>query len=157
MSSQPPPLPWLDPNQDFPPTSQTWDENSPAPGLLAAGGVLDVETLRRAYSQGIFPWYSEGQPTLWWSPNPRMVLQVTNFRLHPSFKKKIRQFCRTPACEIRIDSAFEQVVEACAISERTGQSGTWIVPDMRAAYGELHRVGLAHSVETWVNGELAGG
>lgn len=157
MSSQPPLLPWLDPNQDFPPTSQAWDENSPAPGLLAAGGVLDVETLRRAYSQGIFPWYSQGQPTLWWSPNPRMVLQVTNFRLRPSFKKKIRQFCQTPGCEIRIDSAFEQVIEACASSERIGQSGTWIVPDMRAAYGKLHRAGLAHSVETWVNGELAGG
>lgn len=157
MSSESPPLPWLDPNQDFPPTSQAWDENSPAPGLLAAGGVLDVETLRRAYSQGIFPWYSEGQPTLWWSPNPRMVLDVANFHLRRSFKKKIRQFCQTPGCDIRIDSAFEQVIQACSSRERAGQSGTWIVPDMIAAYGRLHRAGFAHSVETWVNGELAGG
>ncbi|WP_394756711.1 leucyl/phenylalanyl-tRNA--protein transferase [Rhodoferax sp.] len=157
MSSQIPSLPWLDPGQDFPPVSQAWDENSPAPGLLAAGGVLEIETLRRAYSQGIFPWYSEGQPTLWWSPNPRMVLEVANFRLQPSFKKRIRQFCQRPDCEIRIDSAFEKVIQACASSERVDQAGTWIVPDMIAAYGKLHRAGLAHSVETWINGELAGG
>jgi len=157
MSSQLPPLPWLEPRQAFPPTSRAWGEGSPAPGLLAAGGVLDVETLRRAYSQGIFPWYSEGQPTLWWSPDPRMVLAVANFRLHPSLKKRIRQFCQTPGCEVRIDSAFEQVIQACSSSARAGQSGTWIVPDMRIAYGKLHRAGFAHSVETWVDGNLVGG
>lgn len=157
MSSQTPSLPWLDPGQDFPPASQAWDQNSPAPGLLAAGGVLDVDVLRQAYSQGIFPWYSEGQPILWWSPNPRMVLEVASFRIQPSFKKKIRQFCQAPGSEIRIDSAFDQVIQACASRERTGQAGTWIVPEMIAAYGRLHRAGFAHSVETWVDGQLVGG
>lgn len=157
MPPQPPPLPWLAPGQDFPPASQAWGEDSPAPGLLAAGGVLDVETLRCAYSQGIFPWYSEGQPILWWSPNPRMVLNVSEFRLHPSFRKTLQKFCKTTSCEIRMDSAFEQVMQACATSPREGQAGTWIVSDMMTAYGNLHRAGFAHSVETWINGNLAGG
>src|SRR5450830_1701594 len=157
MPSQPPPLPWLAPGQDFPPVSQAWGENSPAPGLLAAGGVLDVDTLRRAYSHGIFPWYSAGQPTLWWNPDPRMVLEVAQFRLQPSFRKTLRKFLKTSSCEIRIDSAFEQVIEACSTSPRKGQTGTWIVPDMVADYSELHHSGLAHSVETWINGKLVGG
>lgn len=157
MPSQTSSLPWLAPGQDFPPASQAWGESSAAPGLLAAGGILDTATLQRAYSQGIFPWFSEGQPTLWWSPNPRMVLDVSKFRLHPSFKKTLRKFSTTPGCEIRIDSAFKQVIQACATSPRSGQAGTWIVPDMIAAYNDLHRTGLAHSVETWVNGELVGG
>jgi leucyl/phenylalanyl-tRNA--protein transferase len=113
--------------------------------------------LRRAYSQGIFPWYSEGQPTLWWSPNPRMVLNVSEFRLHPSLKKTLRKFSITAGGEIRMDSAFEQVIQSCSTSLREGQAGTWIVPDMIHAYIDLHRAGLAHSVETWVNGKLTGG
>ena len=157
MPFQTPPLPWLAPGQDFPPTSQAWGENSPAPGLLAAGGALNADTLRRAYSQGIFPWFSEGQPTLWWSPHPRMVLDVSEFRLHPSLKRTLRKFSTTAGCEIRIDSAFEQVMHACATSPRDGQTGTWIVSDIMAAYGELHRAGLAHSVESWVDGKLTGG
>ena len=104
------PLSWLEPGQDFPSAHQAWDELSAAPGLLAAGGTLDVDTLRRAYSKGIFPWYSEGQPILWWSPNPRMVLDVTEFRLHSSFKKTLRKFRKSPGCEIRLDSAFDQVL-----------------------------------------------
>ncbi|MDO8250479.1 MAG: leucyl/phenylalanyl-tRNA--protein transferase [Rhodoferax sp.] len=157
MPPQPPPIPWLVPGQDFPPANQAWGENSPAPGLLAGGGVLDVDTLRRAYSQGIFPWYSEGQPTLWWSPNPRMVLDVSQFRVHSSFRKALEKFRNTPGREIRMDSAFEQVIQACSTSPREGQSGTWIVPDMIAAYGKLHEAGFAHSVETWINGTLVGG
>lgn len=157
MPPQPPPIPWLVPGQDFPPASQAWGENSPAPGLLAGGGALDVDTLRRAYSQGIFPWYSEGQPTLWWSPNPRMVLDVSRFRVHSSFRKTLEKFRNTPGREIRMDSAFEQVIQACSTSPREGQSGTWIVPDMIAAYGQLHEAGFAHSVETWINGTLVGG
>lgn len=157
MPSQSPPLSWLAPGEDFPPTNQAWDENSAAPGLLAAGGVLDVDTLCRAYSQGIFPWFSEGQPTLWWSPDPRMVLDVSEFRLHQSFKKTLEKFRKTASCEIRMDSAFAQVIQACSTSPREGQAGTWIVPDMIAAYGDLHRSGFAHSVETWVDGKLVGG
>jgi len=118
---------------------------------------LDVDTLGQAYSQGIFPWYSEGQPILWWSPDPRMVLELASFRIQPSFKKKIRQFCQMPGSEIRIDSAFDQVIQACASCERSGQTGTWILPEMVAAYARLHRAGLAHSVETWVDGQLVGG
>jgi leucyl/phenylalanyl-tRNA--protein transferase len=157
MPPQPPPLPWLAPGQDFPATSQVWGKSSPAPGLLAAGGVLDVETIRRAYSQGIFPWFSGGEPILWWSPNPRMVLKVSEFRLHASFRKTLQIFRKIEDCEIRIDSAFEQVIQACSTSPREGQSGTWIVPDMIAAYCRLHRAGYAHSVETWVKGRLTGG
>jgi leucyl/phenylalanyl-tRNA--protein transferase len=152
-----PPLAWLAPGEDFPPVNQSWGTDSPAPGLLAAGGVLDVETLCHAYRHGIFPWFCEGQPILWWSPDPRMVLPVEAFRLHPSFKKSLRKFVRTDSCEIRIDSAFEQVISACASSPRAGQSGTWIVPDMIAAYVKLHRAGYAHSVETWMHGQLVGG
>ncbi|MBP9059429.1 MAG: leucyl/phenylalanyl-tRNA--protein transferase [Rhodoferax sp.] len=157
MPSQSPSLPWLAPSQDFPPASQAWGSDSPAPGLLAAGGALNVESLQRAYSAGIFPWFSEGQPTLWWSPNPRMVLDVDTFRLHTSLKKTLKKFRTTPGCEIRMDFAFESVLRACSESDRPGQDGTWIVPGMIAAYCELHRAGLAHSVETWVNGELMGG
>lgn len=157
MSDQRPPLPWLEPDQSFPNPNQAWDENSPAPGLLAAGGVLNTETLRRAYSAGIFPWYSDGQPVLWWSPDPRMVLKVTDFRLHRSLKKTLQRFCRTQDCEIRMDSAFRQVIESCSTSPRDGQGGTWILPEMIEAYCALHRVGLAHSVETWVDGKLLGG
>jgi leucyl/phenylalanyl-tRNA--protein transferase len=86
-----------------------------------------------------------------------MVLDVSEFRLHPSFRKILRKFQKTMGCEIRMDFAFEQVIQACSTSPREGQAGTWIVPDMIAAYGELHRTGLAHSVETWINGKLAGG
>ena len=157
MSSQIPALVWLAPGQDFPPTSQAWAADSPAPGLLAAGGELDVASLRRAYSRGIFPWYSGTQPPLWWSPDPRMVLDVGQFHIHASFKKTLQKFCRTPGCDIRFDTDFIQVIEACSTSPRTGQSGTWIVPDMVAAYCNLHHAGLAHSVETWVDGQLVGG
>jgi leucyl/phenylalanyl-tRNA--protein transferase len=157
MPAQSETLSWLEPGQDFPSAIQAWDESSAAPGLLAAGGRLDVDTLRRAYTQGIFPWYSEGQPILWWSPNPRMVLDVAEFRLHSSFKKTLQKFRKTPGCEIRLDSAFDQVIQSCSSSPRAGQAGTWIVPEMIAAYGRLHRVGLAHSVETWRDGKLVGG
>jgi len=157
MNTQPPPLPWLAPGQEFPNVEKAWGPHDPAPGLLAAGGALTVETLCRAYSQGVFPWFSEGQPTLWWSPDPRMVLEVAHFRLHPSLKKTLHRFRTSAQCEIRIDSSFELVIQACSASPREGQSGTWIVPEMVAAYGKLHRAGLAHSVETWINGKLEGG
>ena len=156
MPSQPA-LPWLAPNQAFPPVDQAWGENTPAPGLLAAGGALTVDTLRHAYSRGIFPWFSEGQPILWWSTDPRMVLDVNDFRLHPSFKKTLKNFRTSADCEIRIDSDFERVIRACSASPREGQAGTWIVDDMIAAYTQLHQAGLAHSIETWINGELVGG
>jgi len=150
-------LPWLDPGEPFPDISQAWPADSDAPGLLAVGASLDVATLVQAYSHGIFPWYSQGQPMLWWSTDPRMVLQVEQFRLHRSLKKTIRNFLAAPHCEIRIDSAFATVLAHCAHTARNGQGGTWIVPEMQAAYRALHAAGYAHSVETWIGGELVGG
>lgn len=151
------PLPWLEPHQGFPPLASAWGSNDPAPGLLAAGETLDVPTLLEAYSHGIFPWFSAGQPVLWWSPNPRMVLETRNFKLHRSLRKTLTRFSHEPHCEIKFDTAFERVISACAGKKRTGQSGTWIVADMERAYLDLHHAGHAHSVETWINGELAGG
>ena len=150
-------LPWLDPGDPFPPASRAWKSTQPAPGLLAAGGALDVDTLYRAYSGGIFPWFSEGQPILWWSTHPRMVMFTDELRLHRSLRRKVSRFSNDPRCEIRVDTAFKAVIEACATSDRPGQSGTWIVPAMVQAYQHFHAAGFAHSIETWIDGELAGG
>ncbi len=152
-----PELPWLKPGDAFPDTALAWPADSDAPGLLAAGGSLDAGSLVRAYSQGVFPWFSDGQPILWWSTDPRMVLDVKHFKLHRSMRKAIKNFRLDPRCEIRCDFAFEKVIEQCAHTPRNGQRGTWIVPDMVAAYRDLHRRGFAHSVETWVDQQLVGG
>lgn len=157
MSKHTPSLPWLDAGQEFPPTSQAWGHATPAPGLLAAGSTLDVPTLVEAYSRGIFPWFSEGQPVLWWSPDPRMVLETGHFRMHRSLRKTLNNFCNDATCEVRFDSCFDEVIRTCAGKPREGQPGTWILPSMVDAYVALHKTGQAHSVETWINGELAGG
>ena len=154
---RPRPLPWLEAGDPFPPVEQAWGASDPAPGLLAAGGALDVATLLRAYAQGIFPWYSKGQPVLWWSTDPRMVLRVRDFKLQPSLRKEIRSGLRSGRLEIRFDHDFEAVIRACSGSPRKGQDGTWILPEMVEAYWALHRAGHAHSVETWWDGELVGG
>ncbi|QHI96867.1 leucyl/phenylalanyl-tRNA--protein transferase [Xylophilus rhododendri] len=151
------PLPWLEPGDGFPPLASAWGPDAPAPGLLAAGGALDVAHLLRAYRSGIFPWFSQGQPILWWSPDPRMVLRTANFRLHRSLRKTLLAFGQTPGCEIRFDHDFAAVIAACSAAPRAGQDGTWILPEMVRAYTALHRAGHAHSVETWIDGELAGG
>ena len=152
-----PSLPWLEPGMPFPNPCTAWGARTEAPGLLAAGADLSPSTLQSAYRQAIFPWYSSGQPILWWSPDPRMVLQVKNFKLHRSLKKVVQAFARTPGCEIRIDSAFSQVIQACSTSARKDQTGTWIVEEMVDAYTALHAQGIAHSVETWQHGKLVGG
>lgn len=157
MTTPRPVLPWLAPGEPLPPAAQAWGAGDPAPGLLAAGGSLDVDSLRAAYATGVYPWFSEGQPILWWSPDPRMVLDTAAFRLHRSLRKTLQRFVATPGCELRFDSAFGEVVRACATSPREGQSGTWIVPEMVRAYEQLHAAGSAHSVETWVDGRLVGG
>jgi leucyl/phenylalanyl-tRNA--protein transferase len=131
--------------------------SSDAPGLVAAGGELTPQRLVEAYGKGIFPWYSEGQPILWWSPDPRMVLLPAEFRLARSLKKTLRRFVASPGCELRVDSAFRRVITACATTLREGEPGTWIVPEMIEAYGAWHDEGRAHSFETWIDGELAGG
>ena len=142
-------IPWLDHNAPFPPLSRALTEPN---GLLAAGGDLHAERLIDAYRNGIFPWYSADQPLLWWSPDPRMVLVPAELNISRSLGKRLRK----ADFEIRTDSAFEAVMRACA-APRDGAGGTWITDEMIAAYVALHRRGLAHSVETWINGELAGG
>lgn len=140
---------WLEGGDDLPPLERALREPN---GLLAASGSLGVARLVSAYRRGIFPWYSEGQPVLWWSPDPRMVLFPDEFRLPRSLAKRLRR----RDYEIRTDSAFAAVMQGCAMP-RDGAAGTWITPRMIEAYCELHRGGLAHSVETWLDGELVGG
>lgn len=122
-------------------------------GLLAVGGDLALDRLLLAYKEGIFPWYSEGDPILWWSPDPRMVLFPGEFR--PS--RSLRRLGRTGRFRITADSAFAQVIEACATMPRQGQDGTWITSAMERAYSDLHAAGYAHSVECWDGDRLVGG
>jgi leucyl/phenylalanyl-tRNA--protein transferase len=143
-------LAWLRPDAPFPPLSAALAEPN---GLLAAGGDLSPERLIAAYRRGIFPWFSAGQPILWWSPDPRMVLYVEEFRISRSLAKRVHRH----EFEIRIDTAFRDVIDNCAAMPRAGQRGTWITPDMVDAYCELHRRGAAHSVESWRDGQLCGG
>jgi leucyl/phenylalanyl-tRNA--protein transferase len=150
-------LHWIDDNAPLPPASTALGADSDVPGLVAAGGRVTPQRLDEAYRKGIFPWFSPGQPALWWSPDPRMVLPVAAFHLSHNLRKTLRRFCRTPGCALRFDSAFERVIGACAATARDGQDGTWIVPDIIAAYSAWHRQGRVHSAETWVDGELVGG
>lgn len=133
----------------FPPVERALHEPN---GLLAVGGDLSPARLLDAYRHGIFPWFNEEDPILWWSPDPRMVLFPQEFKITRSLRKTLskRNF------EVRTDSAFEEVMRACA-APRNGQPGTWIHEEMIASYTALHRRGYAHSVETWMKGELAGG
>jgi leucyl/phenylalanyl-tRNA--protein transferase len=143
---------WLTPDGDrewFPPLEQALDEPE---GLLAAGGDLSPARLIAAYRRGIFPWYSAGQPVLWWSPDPREVLVPGEFKCSRSLAKTLRN----RGFEVTFDRDFAAVVAACA-QRREHSAGTWITPEMRAAYCELHARGRAHSVEVRLNGELAGG
>jgi len=142
-------IPWLGAHDRFPPVQRALTRPN---GLLAAGADLSVPRLLEAYASGIFPWYSEGQPVLWWSPDPRMVLVPSEAKLTRSLRKRLKK----RDFEIRSDTAFEAVIRACA-APRPDQEGTWITADMIAAYTALHRAGRAHSVETWIGGELAGG
>ena len=151
------PVPWLLSRDAFPPVDEAWGENDPAPGLLAAGGTLDVPTLIDAYSKGIFPWFSTGQPVLWWSTDPRMVLKPQQFKLHRSLRKTLARFQADTRCEVKFDNAFDAVIRHCSATPRDGQNGTWIVSSMLEAYAALHAAGHAHSVETWIDGELVGG
>ena len=143
-------IPWLNPEDPFPPLSIALKQPS---GLLAAGADLSTERLLQAYRQGIFPWYSAGEPILWWSPDPRMVLFPDELQVSRSLQKTLRKH----AFEVRVDCAFQAVMSACAQAPRDGQNGTWITGEMIDAYCKLHQQGIAHSVETWMDGELAGG
>jgi leucyl/phenylalanyl-tRNA--protein transferase len=142
-------IPWITRGARFPsPTTALVEPD----GLLCAGGDLTPETILNAYSQGIFPWYSNGQPILWWTPDPRMVLFPPEFKVSKSLAKTLRQ----QKFEVRFDTAFRAVIEACA-APRAPDGGTWIVPEIQDAYTALHRKGYAHSAESWLNGELVGG
>jgi len=150
-------LAWIDEHSPLPPAAAALGPGTEAPGLVAAGGTVHPARLQEAYSKGIFPWYSAGQPVLWWSPDPRMVLPVADFKLSQSLKKTLRRFLRTPGCEVRSDHDFRAVMTACASTPRDGQDGTWIVPEMVDAYCAWHALGSVHSVETWVDEQLVGG
>jgi len=151
------PIPWLLADTPLPPTARALGADSDAPGLLAAGGGLGLSRLRDAYTHGVFPWFSPGEPVLWWTPDPRMMLRTAEFKLSHSLRKTLRRFLRTPGCELRFDFDTPAVIRACAQAERDGQPGTWIVPEMIAAYTEWSHRGAVHSVETWVDGERVGG
>ena len=146
--AQPRSLPWLpEAPRAFPSPAQAGPD-----GLLAAGGSLDVSTLRRAYGAGIFPWFDDDAPILWWSPNPRAVLLPSALRIRRSLRKTLRH----GGFHCTMDEAFDAVVEGCAAPRRDG-GGTWLTEDMQDAYGAAHDAGLAHSLEVWKDGTLAGG
>jgi leucyl/phenylalanyl-tRNA---protein transferase len=142
-------IPWLRGDTPFPPVSKALKSPN---GLLCAGGDLSPQRILSAYSQGIFPWFSEGDPILWWSPDPRMVLFPEELKVSRSLRKSVAR----GLYETRIDTAFRDVMEACA-APRDGQAGTWILPEMVEAYTRLHQMGFAHSVESWQDGKLVGG
>ncbi|MCQ8127552.1 leucyl/phenylalanyl-tRNA--protein transferase [Methylomonas rivi] len=139
----------LNPNQAFPSLDKALGEPN---GLIAVGGCLSPQRILNAYRHGIFPWFNPGEPILWWSPDPRLVLFPDKLIVSRSLRKTLRK----QLFEIRYDSAFEQVIAACA-APRSDQGGTWITGDMKQAYLQLHRMGFAHSVEAWQDRQLVGG
>lgn len=150
MSTERLPVTCLGPSTPFPPLEQALAEPN---GLLAYGGDLSPLRLVDAYRHGIFPWYSDGQPLLWWSPDPRMVLEIDAFRVSRSLSRRIRR----REFEIRVDTAFAAVIEACASRYPQSAGSTWITRAMSNAYRSLHALGYVHSVEAWRGDELAGG
>ncbi len=146
-------IPWLAPDDPFPPVERSLARPN---GLLAASRHLDARALILAYSHGIFPWYAQGNPVLWWSPDPRMVLFTGEFIARRSLVRRIRAGLNAARLEIRVDADFAATMRDCA-APRRGEDGTWITQEMRAAYGDLHERGLAHSVEVLVEGRRAGG
>jgi leucyl/phenylalanyl-tRNA---protein transferase len=136
----------LDYNLSFPHPNEANED-----GMLAYGGDLGPSRLYLAYREGIFPWYAKGDPILWWSPDPRLILHLDDFRLRKSLKKRMKHF------EVRFDTAFEEVLHRCSAVYRPGQQGTWLQPELIEAMTELHALGRAHSVEAYYEGELVGG
>lgn len=139
---------FLGPNDPFPAVEEASEE-----GLLAIGGDLSPQRLLDAYSRGIFPWYDSTQPVLWWSPDPRMVLFPENLKISNSMK----QLLKKGLFQVTFDTAFSEVVDNCATIRRNGQNGTWITPEMKQAYLQLHEMGVARSVEVWQEEQLVGG
>lgn len=143
-------IPWIEGAMAFPPVETALRDPN---GLLCAGGDLSPRRLIEAYQRGIFPWYSNGDPILWWSPDPRMVLFPADFRV----SRSLRRILRAGRFAVRLDSSFSAVIHACAATARAGQRGTWITGEMQLAYQRLFRLGIAHSVETWDGERLVGG
>jgi len=153
-------IPWLELNSPFPDVSEALTEEDGAAGLLAAGADLSPRRLLDAYRHGIFPWFSENQPILWWSTDPRMVLRTDQFAISASLHKTLRKVHRSISSDrrwqVRFDFAFEQVMRECA-APRGDEGGTWISEDIVVGYRALHRLGYAHSSEVWLDGKLVGG
>jgi leucyl/phenylalanyl-tRNA--protein transferase len=147
LAQEPMPVFRLDDRLVFPPVHLAED------GLLAVGGDLRVERLLLAYSQGIFPWYGKNLPILWHSPDPRMMMTTSDLVVQRSLRKAIRK----QPYQLRIDTAFHQILSGCAEAPRPGQDGTWLIPEMVTAYTRLHELGFAHSFEAWKDDELVGG
>jgi leucyl/phenylalanyl-tRNA---protein transferase len=147
------PVPWVGIDDPLPHASTALDSPN---GLLAAGTDLSPERVLEAYKGGIFPWFSEGQPVLWWSPDPRMVLYTDELRITRSFSKTLKALRYNCQLLVKTDTAFEAVMRACA-EPRNGQDGTWITEEMIATYKTLHERGIAHSVELWDGADLVGG
>ena len=151
------PLPWLEPDDPFPSTASALHDAGELNGLLAASAAVSAKQLMQAYPRGCFPWYSPGQPVLWWAPDPRTVLPVSGYRLSHSTRKWLKQLVRDRRLDIQINVNFAQTMQRCADAPNRRALGTWITPHMVAAYTELHQQGLAHAIEAWVDGALAGG
>src|SRR3954469_10165808 len=150
-------IPWLEANTPLPDVSEALTPD--APGLLAAGADLSPQRLLQAYRNGIFPWFSEGQPILWWSTDPRMVLMTDDFRISDSLRRALRRVERSMAgdgrWQVKFDTHFEAVMRACAAPRKDG-AGTWISDDIVHGYTGLHGLGYAHSAELWHDGVLVG-
>ena len=153
-------IPWLEADTPFPDVSRALTVADGAPGLLAAGGDLSPARLLEAYRNGVFPWFAEGQPILWWSTDPRMVLFTERFVISRSLRKTLKKVHGSMQTDgrwqVRFDSAFEQVMRGCAAPRRDG-TGTWISEEIVRGYTGLHTQGYAHSSEVWLDGELVGG
>ena len=151
------PIPWLEPDDAFPDTSTALSHVRGLNGLLAASAQVHATQLVQAYRRGCFPWYSVGQPVLWWTPNPRTVLPVAGYHLSHNTRKGLKRLLRDQRLSIRIDTDFAQTMQRCAQAPNRQTSGTWITPGMVTAYHTLHQQGLAHAIEAWVDDQLAGG
>lgn len=151
------PVPQLTPYDHFPDLKTSPDPDPEIPGLIATSRDISANQLLDAYSHGVFPWYSEGQPILWWSPNPRMVLYPEEFHVTKSLRNTMRKVLEDPRFEIRVDYDFYSTIRGCATQPRHGQSGTWITHAIMNSYGQLHERGYVHSIESYFNNELVAG
>lgn len=148
---------WVEDQDKLPSPRSLIDPDPRFPGLLAVSESLSPDRLVEAYQQGMFPWYSQNEPVLWWCTHPRMVLETKSFKVSHSLRKSIQSILDNDDWEIRVDHSFDQTIKSCANKQRPGQNGTWITEEIINAYGKLHQMGYAHSIETWYQDQLVGG